>query len=311
MVSDKKLSKIIIGSALIVVAIIAINQIVLVDLNIEPRYKFYKKGEAISVVESGSEKVNIDALHAQVVPAQGVTLPIEWGDLGKKMVDDGVIDETKFRQLFQNGLSNQEEEILSGWWTEPIVLDQENSRFLLDVLWAFGLANKNEILTNGEMTDPQYGGEAGNFAATGGWSLSTGKPMDHYSMHSYVTLNKEQQDRVDSVSRGIYRPCCGNSTHFPDCNHGMAMLGLLQLMAANNATEKEMYEVALRVNSYWFPQTYVDLATYFKEQGTEWKDVDPQLVLGKEYSSSAGYAQTRSQIKSIPQEVNGGGGCGA
>jgi hypothetical protein len=177
-------------------------------------------------------------------------------------------------------------------------------------LWAFGLANKNDILENGEMTDKQYGG-AGNFAATGGWSLARGAAMDHYSKHTYVVLTPEQQVLVDKVSRGIYRPCCGNSTHFPDCNHGMAMLGLLELLAKNGATEQQMYDVALKVNSFWFPQTYIDLATYFKEQGKDWNQVDAKTVLSAEYSSSQGYQQTRQKIQSLPKPQQGGGGCGA
>jgi hypothetical protein len=279
-------------------------------VSITPKFKILKKGDRTTFVQAEEAIIDLNSLPEQVTPSQGISLPIEWGDLGKKMIADGVIDETKFMQLFQNNLSEDQSQILSGWWTEPIEINQENSRFLLDILWAFGLANKNEILMD-EMMAEEYGGDAGNFASTGGWTLASGKAMDHYNMHPYITLTPDQQTLVDKVSRGIYRPCCGNSTHFPDCNHGMAMLGLLQLMAANNVSEDEMYRVALQVNAYWFPQTYIDLATYFEEQGTKWTDVDPKLVLGKEYSSSSGYSQTRAQIKSIPQPVNGGGGCGA
>jgi hypothetical protein len=181
---------------------------------------------------------------------------------------------------------------------------------LLNMLWAFGLANKNEILEDGEMTDEEYGGDASKFASTGGWSLSQGNVMNHFSAHPYVVLTSEQQEMVDQVSSGIYRPCCGNSTHFPDCNHGMAMLGLLELMAANNVSEEKMYDVALKVNSYWFPQTYIDLATYFEEQGQEWSEVDPKLALSQEYSSGQGYAATRQKIQSLPAPAAGGGGCG-
>ena len=180
----------------------------------------------------------------------------------------------------------------------------------MDILWAFGLSNKNDILDHGEMTDIKYGG-AGNFASTGGWSISKGSGNSHYSKHNYVTLTPEQQALVDRVSRGIYRPCCGNSTHFPDCNHGMAMLGLLELMASNNVSEDEMYKVALKVNSFWFPQTYLDLATYFAEQGVSWDQVNPRVALGKEYSSAQGYSQTRQKIKSLPKIRQGGGSCGA
>jgi hypothetical protein len=90
----------------------------------------------------------------------------------------------------------------------------------------------------------------------------------------------------------------------------MAMLGLLELMAANGVNEQKMYDVALKVNSYWFPQTYLDLATYFKEQGQDWNEVDAKLVLSSEYSSAQGYQNTRQKIASLPKPLQGGGGCG-
>lgn len=302
------------GMALLMFAIIILTQIF--EITITPKLAFLKtnfgqKPSLASTQVSTASKVDTASLAQQVIPANGVSLPITWGDLGKRMIADGVIDEAKFRALFEGGLANQDEQMLSGNIDQPIVMTQENNRFVLDMLWAFGLANKNDILENGEMTDEKYGGDASKFAATGGWSLAKGPGPDHYSMHQYVTLTSDQQALVDSVSRGIYRPCCGNSTHFPDCNHGMAMLGLLQLMAADGATEQEMYDIALQVNTLWFPQTYIDLATYFKEQGQDWDQVDSKLVLGAEYSSAQGYQQTREQIQSLPKPQQGGGGCGA
>ncbi|HAV14856.1 MAG TPA: hypothetical protein DCX25_00790 [Candidatus Pacebacteria bacterium] len=290
-------------------------------IRIEPKFTLIKRVNTrnISTAQTSNKtdaasktanaSIDASALQKVVLPTEGVVLPIFWGDIGKKMVKDGVIDDQKFRALFEGGLQNVEETMLSGSVNGPIVMNEQNSRYMLDILWAFGLANKNPILENGEMTDKQYGG-AGNFASTGGWTLSNGKAMDHYSKHAYVPLTKDQQDLVDRVSSNIYRPCCGNSTHFPDCNHGMAMLGLLQLLAANGVSEKDMYKIALVVNSYWFPQTYIDLAMYFKEQGKEWQNIDPQVALGTQYSSAKGYQETRSKIQSLPQPKQGGGGCG-
>src|SRR3989344_7376730 len=106
------------------------------------------------------------------------------------------------------------------------------------------------------MTNPEYGG-AGNFASTGGWTLAKGDAMDHYSAHPFIMLSREHQELVERVSKGIYRPCCNNSTHFPDCNHCMAMLGLLELMASQGVSEEDMWKAALAVNSYWFPDTYL------------------------------------------------------
>lgn len=297
---------------LLLIALLVFTQLFSVSLAIQPKFKISQKDQANSTVRSKNPtKVDTTSLRAEVLPSEGTTLPISWGNLGQQMIADGVINEQAFRQIFPEGFSDEAEEIFSGEYDQQIVMTQANSRFLLDLFWAFGLANQNDILENGEMTDSKYGGDASKFASTGGWTLADGDAMNHYSAYRYVTLNAEQQKLVNKVSRGIYRPCCGNSTHFPDCNHGMAMLGLLELMAANGTTESEMYEVALLVNSYWFPQTYVDLATYFKEQGTDWQDVDPQMVLSSKYSSGRGYKQTRQQIQSLPKPASGGGGCGA
>jgi hypothetical protein len=302
------------AAALLLFAIIILTQVF--EISISPKLSFLRNSplnkQQVSTAQAPIESGSIDtsALTKAVIPEAGVVLPITWGDLGKRMIADGVIDEAKFRALFEGGLTNTEEQMLAGNSDQPVVMNEQNSRYLLDLLWAFGLANKNDILENGEMTDKQYGG-AGNFASTGGWSLAKGAGFDHYSKHAYVTLTTEQQALVDTVSKGIFRPCCGNSTHFPDCNHGMAMLGLLELMAKNGASEQQMYDVALKVNSFWFPQTYIDLATYFKEQGQDWDQVDAKTALNAEYSSAQGYQQTRQKIQSLPKPQQGGGGCGA
>lgn len=289
---------------------------ILFEFEVKPRASVWEKRLGISLSDKtqknsvqDSTKVDVDSLEAFVLPSQGVELPITWGDLGAKMVRDGVIDEQKFKEI-AGQMSPDDEQIFNGNWNKPIVMTDENNRFLLNMLWAFGLANDNKILTHGEMTDPKYGGDAGKFASTGGWSLSRGDVMNHFSAHNYVMLDNTQQEMVDRVSSGIFRPCCGNSTHFPDCNHGMAMLGLLELMASSGVSEEKMYEVALRVNSYWFPQTYLDLATYFKEQGQEWSEVDPKIALSANYSSGQGYQATRQKIKSLPEPPQGGGSCG-
>lgn len=132
--------------------------------------------------------------------------------------------------------------------------------------------------------------------------------MDHYSMHEFVVLNAEQQSLVEQVAQNIYRPCCGNSTYFPDCNHGMAMLGLLELMAANNVPEDEMYKVALKVNALWFPDTYLAIAQYLQVKGSSWEKADAKELLGYDFSSAVGYQRILSEI--TPPARRGGGSCG-
>lgn len=249
-------------------------------------------------------------LEEKVLPRGGVVLPVRWGDLGAKLVDSGTIDAEKFVALYNSrGEFNEEyESLLLGRDNDEIRITEDNADYLLNLFWALGLANKNSILDSGEMMDPRYGG-AGNFASTGGWTMAMGDAMDHYSKHVFFTLTEEEQSLVDKISQGIYRPCCGNSTHFPDCNHGMAMLGLLQLMASQGVSEEEMWKTALAVNSYWFPDTYMTIAQYMDERGVEWENVRPEEVLGRDYSSAQGFSRIAAEVTQ-PGSQKGGGGCG-
>lgn len=250
-------------------------------------------------------------LEKKVLPSAGVVLPVEWGDLGAKMIAAGVIDAQKFEGLYaeRGGLDAEMKQFLVGSGNGKLKITPQNSGVLLNLLWAFGLGNKNEILDNGPMQDPAYGGAAG-FASTGGWTLANGSPMNHYSKHAFVALTSEQQKLVERVSQGIYRPCCGNSTYFPDCNHGMAMLGLLELMVAQGVSETDMYRIALAVNAYWFPDTYLTIAKYMETKGVSWEQVDPKEVLGANFSSASGYRQVLNQVTPPERKSGSGEGCG-
>ena len=92
----------------------------------------------------------------------------------------------------------------------------------------------------------------------------------------------------------------------------MAILGLLEIMASQGASEEEMYQAALAFNSYWFPSTYADLAYYFDtQQHTSWDKVDPKTILSAQYSSALGYQKIKKQIGTIPGAKSQGGSCGA
>ena len=178
----------------------------------------------------------------------------------------------------------------------------------LNLLWAFGLANKNQILESGPIMDPRYGGPT-NMASVGGWTVTTGSVMDHYNKHTLATLTSYQQALVEKIAKGIYRPCCNNSTHFPDCNHGMAMLGLLEYMASQGSTEGELWNAAITANMSWFPDQYQTIAQYLKIKGIDSKTITPQMLLGAEYSSGSGFARIAAQVPKSGQQ-KGGSGCG-
>ncbi|MCX6813115.1 MAG: hypothetical protein NTV77_01330 [Candidatus Azambacteria bacterium] len=240
---------------------------------------------------------------------QTIELPIIWGNLGAQMINAGVIDRPQFEALYQSrgGLNDSDKQLLEDLQNGNLKVNQENADLLLNLLWAFGLGNKNPVLENGPMQEKQYG-EAGNFASTGGWTLAKGDAMNHYSKHLFVVLTPQQQALVEQVSKNIYRPCCNNSTYFPDCNHGMAMLGLLELLASQGAGENQMYQTALQMNSFWFPDQYATIARHFASKGQTPSAISPKEILGINYSSASGYAKVES---SLPREQNqGGGSCG-
>ncbi|MFA7192300.1 MAG: hypothetical protein WC089_03325 [Candidatus Paceibacterota bacterium] len=241
----------------------------------------------------------------------GIDIPkskMHWGDMGIKMVEAGVIDKESFEKLYaeNGGLSSEEQKLLFGQNNGNLVVTPQNSKMVLNMLWAFGLGNKNPVLENGPMMDPAYGG-AGRFASTGGWTLAVGDPMNHYSKHNFVTLTPEQQILLEKVAKNIYRACCDNSTYFPDCNHGMAMLGLLELMASQGASEADMYKKALEVNTLWFPEQYKTIKTFLASQNIDWNTTDPKEILSMNYSSSTGFQKVLSQMK--PQEQKSGTNC--
>src|SRR3989338_1366743 len=250
-------------------------------------------------------------LQELVTPSSGVALPIVWGDLGVRLVASGTIDPDALKRLYQerSELPGEYDDLFTGRSSTPLKITRANAGRLLNLLWAVGLANKNPILEDKmEMMNPAYGG-AGNFASTGGWTIAKGDPMNHYGKHALIALTPQQQELVDRVSRGIYRPCCGNSTHFPDCNHGMAMLGLLQMMASQGVSEQDMYNAALAVNAYWFPDTYDVIAAHLQQKGVDWRQVPAQKILGADYSSATGFQNILSQVDAPSGSGGGGGGC--
>ncbi len=297
-------------AALVLLGIFIFSQLFSVD--IQPKFEFLnlpflnqKKSEEES--STLSDKIEVTALQKEVVPPEGFELPISWGDLGPVLLDIGVIDLPKFEEI--SDLSEEQREILTKGSEEAIKITQDNSRFVVNMLWAVGLAQNSKVYEEGPM-GKEYKDRAANFASTGGWTLGKQAAMSYLNNFYVVDLSDEQQEKVADIAKNVYRPCCGNSTWFPDCNHGMAALGAIELMVAKGISEDEIYKNLLVLNSYWFPSIYIELATYFKEQGEDWNQVDAKLVLGQEYSSAQGYQATRQKIKSLPQPQQGGGSCG-
>lgn len=258
--------------------------------------------------KTGGTLMDLSKLEDIVLPGAGVTLPVSWGDLGKKLVDAGVINFSEFTKVVN--MTPEQEKILTTGSDEKIMINAQNSQFVVDVLWALGLAQKSIVYTDGPL-GKEYAKEQGNFASTGGWNLARGKATDYLNRYDLIPLTAEQQVKVGEIAKNVYRPCCGNSTWFPDCNHGMAALAVIELLVSAGVSEMDIYRYVLGFNSFWFPDSYLTVATYFARQGTSWGSVDPKEILGEKYSSGRGAGDIAKKVGPLPYRPTQGGSCGA
>jgi hypothetical protein len=265
---------------------------------------------------SDSEHTDMEAIVAQINPKDGYQIPATYGEIGPRLVETGAIDLDQFVNLSQDmgrPLTEEQLAILTEGSSDSIMINQNNQHFLLNLFWAFGLANQNRVLTEGPM---MRGGkdQVVNFASTGGWTLATRPVSELYASSPIVALTEEQQKRMEEVAQGVYRPCCDNPTHFPDCNHGMAMLGLLELMASQDASVDEMFQAAKYVNAYWFPQQTLEVTIALKEtKNVDFERADARLVVGRSMSSGSGFQTVHAwlaQNGKLGQAPQSGGSCG-
>lgn len=293
---------------------------ILVAMLLAPQIARSRVSKLITTAQSGTTQATTaskDNLFEEINPVSGFEIEVPYGNLGPKMVAMGVIDIDKFKSTYAKSnqpLTSEQEDILEKGSTEKIKITRDNSYFLLNFFWAVGLANKSQILDEGEMMNYGEKQGAGKFASTGGWTLAKGDAMNYYSISALIPLTKVQEERVNVVASNIFRPCCNNSTAFPDCNHGMALLGVLQLLASNDASESQMYEAGKYFNAFWFPGNYYDIALYFRtNEGKSFRDVDAKVLLSKDFSSASGLQSVKQWLSSkglIEQLPKQGGGCG-
>ncbi len=252
----------------------------------------------------------------QVTLPESTNLGVRFGDLGPQLVNVGAIDRDRFIQLYENSgwpLSYEQQALLRKYSDDGIIINRQNARFLLNFFWALGLTNDNPILKEGAMVTASEG-DIGRFASTGGWTLGRRPAAELYASEQIILLTPDQQQRLEEVASLVYRPCCNNHTAFPDCNHGMAMLGLLELLAGRDASLEEMFGAAKNMNTFWFTQQAIESAAFFQlTMNLDYQDVDPRMAVGPEVFSGSGAQLVRAWLAengALEQGSGGGAGCG-
>ncbi|MBS2132256.1 hypothetical protein KEX41_29165 (plasmid) [Burkholderia thailandensis] len=250
-----------------------------------------------------------------VVPRQGVNTRLIFGDAIQRLVAAGALDPDKYRAVLstQGRLPNWVEHLFAASSVSPIVFSTENAMYLLHLLWPLGLSTRAGF----NRQSPIRTVRLPSFASTAGWTLGrASNGYVYFDQVDAIRLTHAQEAKALEVATTTFRPCCDNSTFFQDCNHGSALLGLIELGASQGASVDQLYQIAQAANSYWFPSQYAMTAmyfTYFRRQ--PWRTVSPRLVLGADYSSSSGWernvADTLAQKKaSGPPPQQASASCG-
>lgn len=226
---------------------------------------------------------------AVVLPPNGVKTGLSFGSSIVRLVEAGAIVPAKMRELYRSkgGLPDWAERAMTGPSAEPITISTRTAPVLLNLLWPLGLSTKTAFNLRNPMND--Y--DLTRFASTSGWTLGeASNGAAYFNQVDTLALNPGQEAAVLEIARAIYRPCCDKSTYFQDCNHGSAMLGLIELAAAQMRSPDKIRRLALAANSFWYPQEYLKTAQYFSTvENRPWADVDPAEVLGARYSSLSGW----------------------
>lgn len=225
-------------------------------------------------------------IYGQVTPDAGINTGVSFGDSIQKLIASGALDPTKLRSL-GNGLPEWVEQLLKAPSAEPILFNRDTASYLVDLLWPLGLSTRTAFNKKSPINTLRIP----TFASTGGWTL--GRENNGYIYFNEVNAIKmtaRQEALALDVATNSFRPCCDNSTFYQDCNHGSALLGLIELAASQGATLDRLYRIALAANSYWFPEQYAKTALYFSHfENRSWSDVAPQQILGADFSSLSGW----------------------
>src|SRR3989344_1125249 len=182
---DRK--RLLIGSVIVIVSIL--SMIILAQ-----------KQQNKEIKTTENETLDFAALANEVIPQNGFETNAKWGCTGKKLVESGAINLEKFKLLYERGgrpLTETQLSILTKCTDETLKIDNGNAHFMLNVLWALGLSNKNALL---DKIAKEADFDIGNLASTGGWPLGNIRGGELWGKYEIIKLNAGQQKIVEKVA---------------------------------------------------------------------------------------------------------------
>lgn len=261
-------------------------------------------------VTAKSHAIDFSSIAEQVYPDSGFILQAKWNGVAKQLANSGALNLSFVANSLRNAkepLTSEELKVLNGTSTSNVTLNSSSALFTLYLLWSLGINNKNPIISNGPIMN--YGGNPYDLASTGGYD-----PLGRLQLGnlSIITLNSSEQGMAEAIASSTYRPCCNNPAMFPDCNHGAAQLGLIELMVSQGRNEPQIYGALKEFNAFYYTQQYLNVAGLFNYTKNEtWAEVPANEVLGYNFSSASGYNEVYGILindNALPQTIGGSGG---
>jgi len=226
-----------------------------------------------------------------VLPPDGIETRISFGDALQRIVSAGVLLPDKLRAVYakRGGMPPWMAALLTAPSDAPIRFSSATATHLLYLLWPIGLASRTSFNADG----PTAGAHLPRLASTAGWRFGR-EPNGaaYFDSVDTLPLKPAQAALVREVAARTYRPCCDNPALFQDCNHGSAMLGLLEMAASQGLEGPELERAALAANSYWFPREHLKTALFFALfEERPWHELPPAELIGARYASASGWQE--------------------
>lgn len=275
-----------------------------------PFYKTDVSTETLKIkTESGEVAFNLEQLTKELLPDKKV-LAVTWKGIPYQLLERKIIDLEKLKVYSQNYgqiVTDEDLKIFGKNYDGNIVITPNNSVLIYNVLWAIGFASKSPILDYelekyGFDTVKNLAGYYFSFANLGNGSTL---PQSGYNSFDLIQLSGDQKDLVMELVGKSAVPSCGNPLHLPDCSCSFAIDALVLMMAQQEFSKQQIYQIMKDIYPYRFPGIYIQQAIFFKlAKNQDWKDVNAEELISVQFSSAQGVAQMRKGLVNILQPEN-------
>lgn len=123
-----------------------------------------------------------------------------------------------------------------------------------------------------------------------------------------IDLSTSEKTRFDKLTKEeIYHPCCDGPVQGCECEHAVALRGLVKFMLKEDKNDEEIKKQSFEWLKYFFQQHYVNVAKYLQNQGKDIAIMGPGKEFGlASYGAKIQQAlQAGQRVEDLPQQKGG------